>query len=64
MTSSDRILLSALVDHSTSPRILDIHLDDCEDDACTGCDPQHLAEQAEKVAANIRGIRKGGGSRG
>ncbi|KOU17063.1 hypothetical protein [Streptomyces sp. WM6349] len=44
--NDDRILLSALVDHSTSPRILDIHLDECEDDACTGCEPQHLAEKA------------------
>ncbi|MFB8393715.1 hypothetical protein [Streptomyces yangpuensis] len=46
MADRDRLTLSALADHSTSPRILDIHLDDCEDDACTGCEPQHLAEKA------------------
>ncbi|MGW4505763.1 hypothetical protein ACWENO_14095 [Streptomyces sp. NPDC004436] len=44
--TDDRILLAALVDHSTAPRILDIHVDDCEDDACTGCEPRHLAEKA------------------
>jgi ribosome-binding protein aMBF1 (putative translation factor) len=42
----DRLTLSALVAHSVAPRLLDIHVDDCEDDACTGCDPQHLAEKA------------------
>jgi hypothetical protein len=50
MTSSDRVTLSALVAHSVAPRLLDIHVDDCEDDACTGCDPQHLAQ-----ASNLTG---------
>jgi hypothetical protein len=62
MTASDRTLLSALVDHSTAPRILDIHDDDCDDDACTGCDPQHLAEQltghARREALKAEGQRK------
>lgn len=49
----DHVTLSALVDHSVAPRILDIHLDDCEDDACTGCDPEHLAEKAT-VPVNAR----------
>lgn len=44
MSVSDHVTLSELVDHSTAPWILDIHADDCDDDACQGCDPQHLAE--------------------
>lgn len=46
MSAADRELLSALLDHSVAPRILDLHLDSCEDDACQGCDPQHLAQVA------------------
>ena len=44
MTASDRELLTALLDYDRAPRIHDIHIDDCEDDACPGCDPVHLAE--------------------
>ena len=58
MSASDRFTLSELVDHSAAPKILDIHLDDCESDACTGCDPQHLAEQA---AARVNGWLPYGG---
>jgi hypothetical protein len=39
-------LLTALLEHDASGWIPEIHLDECEDDACTGCEPQHLAEKA------------------
>ncbi|MFJ8016181.1 hypothetical protein [Streptomyces sp. NPDC096339] len=54
MTATDRETLSALVDHSVSPRILDIHLDDCDDDACQGCAPQHLAEKAAQRSVDAQ----------
>lgn len=54
MSASDRVTLSELVDHSAAPKILDIHLDDCEDDRCAGCEPQHLAERAAAVTARAR----------
>lgn len=43
MTPAKR-LLAALAARAAAPRILDIHLDDCESAACTGCEPQHLAQ--------------------
>lgn len=43
-SAKDRELLAAVFEHETVN--LFIHLDDCEDDACPGCDPQHLAEKA------------------
>lgn len=39
-------LLTALLEHDASTWIPEIHLDDCEDDSCTGCDPQHFVEKA------------------
>lgn len=42
--ATDRELLAAVFEHETVN--IFIHLDDCEDGACTGCDPQHLAEKA------------------
>jgi len=45
-------LLAALSARAAAPKILDLHLDDCDDDACQGCEPQHLAQQAgAEVAA-------------
>lgn len=49
MSAADRELLSALLDHDASGWIPEIHLDDCEDDACRGCEPQHLAERASRI---------------
>lgn len=54
MNASDHELLSALVDHSATPRILDIHLDDCESKFCTGCEPQHLAEKAAQRSVDAQ----------
>jgi cytochrome c5 len=50
MTPAKR-LLAALSARAAAPKILDLHLDDCEDDACQGCDPQYLAEKAGIEAA-------------
>ncbi|MEU6397817.1 hypothetical protein ABZ867_12655 [Streptomyces cinnamoneus] len=36
-----------LAEHDASGWIPDIHDDDCADDACTGCEPQHLAEKQQ-----------------
>ncbi|MFJ8208168.1 hypothetical protein [Streptomyces sp. NPDC096033] len=47
-----RLLLAGLVEHDASGWIPDVHLDDCEDDACRGCDPQHLAEQGADMWSN------------
>jgi hypothetical protein len=49
-SAKDRELLAAVFEHETVN--LFIHLDDCEDDACTGCDPQHLAEKAVETDAD------------
>lgn len=54
MSASDRDLLSALLDHSVAPRILDIHLDDCESKLCAGCEPQHLAEKAAQQSVDAQ----------
>ncbi|MFE2324657.1 hypothetical protein ACFXD5_12180 [Streptomyces sp. NPDC059385] len=53
MTPAKR-LLAALAARAAAPRILDIHLDDCEDDRCEGCEPQYLAE----ISATSRTARK------
>lgn len=50
MSAKDGDLLTALLEHDASGWIPEIHLDDCEDDACQGCDPQHLAEVAAAEA--------------
>jgi hypothetical protein len=42
--AGDRELLAAVFEHEAVN--LFIHLDDCEDGACTGCDPEHLAKKA------------------
>ncbi|WP_411102509.1 hypothetical protein [Streptomyces sp. cmx-4-9] len=54
MNASDRELLTALQANGRSPRILDIHLDDCESAACTGCEPRHLEQKADAYRAEIR----------
>jgi hypothetical protein len=46
--AKDRELLAAVFGHETWN--IFIHLDNCENDSCTGCDPQHLAEKAAAEA--------------
>lgn len=57
---SAREMLSEAFEHEAVS--LDIHLDDCDNDACTGCDPQHLAEKltghARREALKAVGQRK------
>lgn len=54
MNAKDRELLTALLEHNASGWIPEIHLDDCNDTACTGCESQHLAEQAAVKADEYR----------
>ncbi|MFD5419428.1 hypothetical protein ACFWJT_15565 [Streptomyces sp. NPDC127069] len=44
LAAPEQRLLAGLVEHVASGWIPDAHLDDCDDDGCTGCDPQYLRE--------------------
>lgn len=50
MSAADETLLLALMAHSRHPKILDLHLDSCVDDACVRCEPLAIAEKAAAEA--------------
>lgn len=54
MSVPARELLVALLAHDAW--LPDLHRDVCEDDTCTGCDPQHLAEQAAQIIVDLKAI--------